>query len=77
MKNLMVKAGINQQFGAQSTCVASTSAARQRGVPISAILKTAGWSNSGTFERFYHKSPSQTANNNRFQSAILTQGHTQ
>ena len=77
VKNLMVKAGINQQFGAHSTRAASTSAARQRGVPISVILKTAGWSNAGTFDRFYHKSPSQTTNDNRFQSAILTQEHTQ
>ena len=42
-------------FKGHSIRAASASAARARGVSISDILTTAGWSRSSTFERFYHK----------------------
>lgn len=72
VKSLMLKAGIKKQFGVHSTRAAATSAAKMKGVPITSIIKTAGWSNARTFERFYHKDMSTTQEGPSFQSAILT-----
>ena len=56
IKSLMTSAGINTAFfGAHSTRAASSSAARKAGLPLAEIMKSAGWSRSSTFERFYHK----------------------
>ena len=41
--------------GAHSTRSASVSAADRTGISIPDILRTAGWSNSGTFAKFYRK----------------------
>lgn len=72
VKSLMLKAGIKKQFGVHSTRAAATSAAKMKGVPITSIIKTAGWSNARTFERLYHKDMSTTQEGPSFQSAILT-----
>lgn len=72
VKSLMLKAGVKKQFGVHSTRAAATSAAKMKGVPITSIIKTAGWSNARTFERFYHKDLSATQEGPSFQSAILT-----
>ena len=40
---------------AHSTRAASSSAAKSAGIPLSDIMKWAGWSRQSTFERFYHK----------------------
>ena len=38
-----------------STRSATTSAAKNAGLPMTEILKSAGWTNENTFYRFYHK----------------------
>lgn len=55
IKHAMLQAGINQHFGVHSTRAASTSAAKLAGVPLSTIIKTAGWKNAQTFAKFYNK----------------------
>lgn len=55
IKLIMSKAGIDPKFGAHSTRAVATSTAKQRGVPLNVIAKTAGWSNARTFARFYDK----------------------
>ena len=56
IKSLLTDAGIDtSKFGAHSTRAASSSAAKKAGVPLSDIMKAAGWSRSSTFERFYYK----------------------
>ena len=55
VKGLMSKAGISSHYGTHSTRAASTSAAKFRGLPLSAIIKTAGWKNARTFGKFYDK----------------------
>ena len=42
-------------FKPHSTRAASTSAASRLGVPLPDILRTAGWSNEATFQRYYNK----------------------
>ncbi len=59
VKTLMVNAGIGEQYGVHSTRAAATSAARLAGVPLSTIIRTAGWKNARTFARFYHRSTEQ------------------
>ena len=56
VKQVMSDAGINtDNFGAHSTRSASTSAAAKRGLALSTIMKSAGWSSSKTFTKFYNK----------------------
>ena len=53
---MMIGAGIDVTiFGPHSVRAAATSKASEKSVPISEILKTAGWSNVGTFKKFYNK----------------------
>ena len=53
---VMSQAGVdNQQFKPHSTRAASTSAANRLGVPLSEILRTAGWSTEATFQKYYNK----------------------
>jgi site-specific recombinase XerD len=60
IKTAMAKAGIDvQTFKPHSTRSASTSKAMSKDVPINIILSTAGWSNAGTFQKFYHKNQEQ------------------
>ena len=50
------KSGINTTtFKAHSTCAASTSSARCKGLSLTEIAKAAGWSNFSTFGKFYNK----------------------
>ena len=56
IKSLMMSAVINTAFfSAHSTRAPSSSAARKARLPLAEIMKSAGWSQSSTFERFYHK----------------------
>ena len=56
INSVMSQAGVDiGQFKPHSTRAASTSAAKRLGVPISDILRTAGWSKETTFQRFYNK----------------------
>lgn len=56
VKNIMIKAGISEQYSVHSTRAAATSAAKLSGVALSTIIRTAGWKNAKTFARFYHRS---------------------
>ena len=56
IKTLLVKAGVDMSiFTPHSTRAASATAALRNLVPLKTILKTAGWSNSCTFAKFYNK----------------------
>ena len=55
IKLTMRKAGISEIFKPHSTRAASTSQAYDKGVPLSDIIKTAGWNNAETFAKYYQK----------------------
>ena len=56
VKKVLNSAGINtDKYSPHSTRAASTSKCRNKGLQIEEIMKTAGWSNTGTFARFYGK----------------------
>ena len=56
VKGVLKSAGIDiSLYGAGSTRAASTSQAAAKGMPIDALLKTAGWSQQSTFGKFYNK----------------------
>ena len=56
IKRVMFEAGIDTSlFKAHSTRAAASSAAKRDNYPIEHILKSAGWSNHKTFEKFYDK----------------------
>lgn len=56
VKSTLALAGVDTGiFKAHSTRAAATAAAFRYKVPIDTILKTAGWSNVGTFATFYNK----------------------
>uniref|UniRef100_A0A0C9RV36 XerD_0 protein n=1 Tax=Fopius arisanus TaxID=64838 RepID=A0A0C9RV36_9HYME len=71
IKNFLLKAGVDvDKFTAYSTRHAAVSAAHQRGVDISVIRRTAGWSeNSDMFFKFYNR-PIQPPND-QFARAII------
>ena len=58
IKQVLRKAGIDTGFTAHSTRAAGSSKAKG-GVSVEVILKRGNWSNSSTFERFYHKKVDQ------------------
>ena len=65
----MERAGIDiSMFKHHSTRMAATSKAKGASVPIQEILQTAGWSSSGTFDRFYDKPLMEEST---FASAVL------
>ena len=54
VKTTLKSAGINTEiFAAHSCRGASTSAAQAAGLSLTAIMRSAGWSNAKTFARFY------------------------
>ncbi|CAB3993543.1 Pol poly, partial [Paramuricea clavata] len=56
IKIVLKDAGIDTtKFTAHSARAASTSAAAKAGASIESILESAGWSNCGTFAKFYNK----------------------
>lgn len=62
-KQIMSDAGINvKRFGPHSIRAASTSSARNKGVPLATIMTAAGWSNAATFKKFYSKNVEETLN---------------
>jgi integrase len=67
VKTAMLCAGVEKQFTAHSTRSASTSKAILSGIPLDTILKTAGWANAQTFQKFYHR---QVTKSKSFQQAI-------
>ena len=69
-KQVMSDAGIDvKRFGPHSIRAASTSSARNKGVPLATIMSAAGWSNAGTFQKFYSKNVEKTLN---YSDLILT-----
>ena len=71
VKSLLKRAGVDSsKFGAHSTRAASSSAAKQAGVPIMDILSTGEWSSERTFARHYSV-PIQKKNN--FAEAIFAE----
>jgi len=72
MKDVLVSAGV-QGFTAHSFRSASSSAMLKTGVCIDDILKSAGWSNAKTFQRFYNRptvDDSQRAESQKVQSTM-------
>lgn len=69
IKTMLTRAGVNMKiFTPHSTRAAAVSKAKRCAVPIGTILKTAGWSRSCTFARFYDKPVDET---NQFAASIL------
>ena len=53
---ILDRAGIDtRKFRAHSTRAASTSHAANIGVPMDDIMRLAGWSTAGTFQKYYQK----------------------
>lgn len=69
IKLVMAKAGIDPEFKPHSTRAAATSKANLHGVPLDIIIKSAGWSNTSVFAKFYKKPV--TSSQNTFQQVIL------
>lgn len=60
IKLVLEKAGVDTTiFTPHSTRAASTTGAKMMNVPLATIIKTAGWSNTTTFSKYYDKSPKQ------------------
>ena len=54
LKTMMNDAGIDLSFGPHSARGAATSFAKRANVSMETILKSAGWSNENTFNKFYN-----------------------
>ena len=70
IKLVMLKAGISDTFKPHSTRAASTSYAFYKGVPLTDIIKSAGWSNAATFAKYYKKPI--VSNENTIQMSMLS-----
>ena len=69
LKQGLEDAGIDTSiFTGHSTRGASSSKAASSGVTVSDILQAADWSSEGTFQRFYHRQPSDKS---AFGKAVL------
>lgn len=56
VKTVMARSGIDTNvFKPHSVRSAATSKASAKDVPIDEIMRTAGWSSAGTFQKFYNK----------------------
>lgn len=73
LKEVMSKAGVDTSvFKAHSVRGASTSAAKDRGMPMQDILATADWSKESTFRRFYYRP--QNSERNEYARRVLMPG---
>ena len=69
VKGTLALAGIDiKMFKAHSTRAAATTAALRCKVPMDTILRTAGWSNAGTFATYYNK---EIQDNTQFGKSLL------
>ncbi|CAH3107097.1 unnamed protein product [Pocillopora meandrina] len=69
IRTTMQSAGIDiSMFKPHSTQMAATSKAKGASIPLQEILRTAGWSSSGTFDQFYDK---PLIEESTFASAVL------
>ena len=74
IRTILTQAGIDtEQFKAHSTRVASASAAVQRGAPVDAVLKAAGWAAESTFTKYYKKAPAANLGQILLDSFLKTQ----
>ena len=56
IRTIMEKSGIDiNHYKSHSTRAASTSSAQEKQLPVSDILRQAGWANAKTFQKFYLK----------------------
>ena len=69
IKQGLISAGINSDFGAHSTRGSASSEAAQAGVPVNHILKAASWKTDSVFNRFYFRS----SHHNEVAKFVLTQ----
>lgn len=70
LRGILQQAGINTQiFKPHSTRMAATSKAVGLHVPVSTVIRTAGWSRDCTFRKFYNKPIVE--NNDTFALALL------
>ncbi|KAK6169839.1 hypothetical protein SNE40_020817 [Patella caerulea] len=71
IKTALSKAGIDVNiYSAHRTRAASTSAAA-RILPLTSIMKAAGWTNSRTFQRFYNVPNNDDNEANDFATTVL------
>jgi hypothetical protein len=71
LKTVLSEANIDvEQFSAGSSRAASTSAAKQAGLPIDQILRAGGWSSQSTFTRFYDRDILPTSFGNTILSRV-------
>lgn len=69
IKIVLFRSGINiNKFGPHSVRAAATTKASAKGVPVQDIMNTAGWTNAGTFQKFYNKT---VDSNSKFSTAVL------
>lgn len=69
LRTVMELAGIDTDiYKAHSTRSAATTAALKYKVPLDSVLKTAGWSNVGTFARFNNK---RVLDNSQFGTSLM------
>lgn len=70
VKTMMVRARIDtSKYKPHSIRAASSSRAHTAGVPLEAIMKTAGWTNAKTFANYYNK---QIKNTSQYSEAVLS-----
>lgn len=69
IKQGLISAGIDSDFGAHSTRGSASSKAAQAGVPVDQILKAASWKTDSVFNRFYFRPSHQ----NEVAQCVLTQ----
>ena len=70
IKDVLKLSGINtEQYGSHSVRSAATSKAKLCSVPIEDIMQKAGWSNGGTFAKFYERDINEPSE--KFASAVL------
>jgi integrase len=70
IKQCLISAGVNGDFGAHSTRGSAASKAARAGVSIDQILKAASWSSELVFDRFYHR---DCSNDDVVATNVLTQ----
>ena len=70
IKHVLKLSGIDiERYGSHSVRAASTSKANLCSVPIEEIMQKAGWSNCGTFAKFYQKDIIKSSE--KFETAVL------
>ena len=56
IRTIMTASGINTSFfKPRSVKLASVSTVSDNGLPLATIIRTAGWSNQCTFQKFYYR----------------------